>query len=91
MIAFFMRRSSLPREDDNAASYIASNEFMSFSERVIVEARPQQASLGVAPVDSVLLYPGERLPLLLPPGRYRIDGYLKSGRVPGDPVVVDVK
>jgi hypothetical protein len=60
-------------------------------ERIIVEARPAAAGLGTTPVDSVLLYPGERLPLLLPRGRYRVDGFVEGGRVDVAPVVVEVR
>jgi hypothetical protein len=66
-------------------------QFINPTERVIVEARPEGASLGSVPIDRVLLFPGENLPLLLPPGRYQIDGYLPTGRVETAPVVVDVQ
>ncbi len=66
-------------------------QFVNLTERVMVEARPEAASLGSVPIDRVLLFPGETLPLLLPPGRYRIDGYLPTGRIETAPVIVDVK
>lgn len=54
-------------------------DFRHLDERVIVEARPVASSLSVVPVDRLLLWPGERLPLLLPPGSYRIDGFVEKG------------
>ena len=65
--------------------------FRSREERVIIEARPEGAGLGVIPVDRLLLFPGENLPLLLPLGRYRIDGFVEKARIESTPVVVDVE
>src|SRR5690606_19671314 len=65
--------------------------FLSSDERVIVEARPVGASLSEVPTDRLILFPGERLPMLLPPGRYRIDGFTPAGRIAGDSVQVEVK
>jgi hypothetical protein len=66
-------------------------QFLNLTDRVMVEARPEDASLESVPIDRILLFPGEKLPLLLPPGRYRIDGYLSTGRMETAPVIVDVK
>jgi hypothetical protein len=38
----------------------------------VVEARRVDQSQQATPVDRLLLFPGEALPLLLPPGQYRI-------------------
>lgn len=65
--------------------------FRNHSERVIVEARPEHAGRGVVPVDRVLLYTGEQLPLLLPAGRYRVDGFTVKGRIEEPPVVLEVR
>lgn len=67
--------------------------FIGLDEPIMVEARAGMGddSLASVPVDRVLLFPGERLPLLLPPGRYRIDGFIRGGRLPQDPVNVDVR
>ncbi len=65
--------------------------FLESREEVIVEARPQGTPLAEVPVDRLFLRPGEHLPLLLPPGRYRIDGFNQAGRIDGDPVVVELK
>jgi hypothetical protein len=55
--------------------------FLNLGERIIVEVRPMGAGLGSVPVDRVLLFPGERLPLLVSPGKYRVDGFVESGRL----------
>lgn len=65
--------------------------FLDANEPIIIEARPEGATLGALPMDRVFLYPGERLPLLLPAGRYRIDGFVATGRINGPPIVLDVK
>lgn len=66
-------------------------EFLGRPERVIVEARALDAGLGTAPLDRVLLFPGEHLPLLIPPGRYRVDGFIEGGRIEQGPVALAVK
>jgi hypothetical protein len=65
--------------------------FVNVVERTIVEARPWGAPLGTVPLDSILLFAGEQLPLLLPPGSYRIDAFTKSGRIGVAPVRLDVR
>lgn len=72
-------------------SVAVPREFLDRPERVIVEARPLKASLATVPVDRVLLFPGEHLPLLLPPGRYRVDGFGESGRLDQAPVSITVR
>ncbi|MET0281206.1 MAG: hypothetical protein ABW278_08780 [Steroidobacteraceae bacterium] len=59
-------------------------------EPVIAEARPAAASLGEVPTDRVLLFAGERRPLMLPPGRFRLDGFTAAGRVDAGPFHVEV-
>jgi len=60
-------------------------------ERVMVEARRSGASLAEVPMDRVLLFPGEQLPLLLPPGRYRVDGFTAAGRIEVGAVEIEVR
>ena len=67
------------------------SQFINMAERVMVEARPEGASLESVPIDRILLFPGEKLPLLLPPGRYRVDGFVSAGRIETAPAIVDVK
>jgi hypothetical protein len=57
-------------------------------QRVIVEARAPQDAFDEVPADRLLLYPGESLPLLLPPGRWRLTAWTGDGAL-GDPVVVE--
>lgn len=57
-------------------------------QRVIVEARAPQDAFDEVPVDRLLLYPGESLPLLLPPGRWLLTAWTGDGAL-GDPVVVE--
>jgi len=66
-------------------------QFREFHERVIVEARPAEEGLGTVPADRVLLYPGERVPLLLSAGKYRLDAFLESGRIQNAEVSVTVR
>ena len=66
------------------------SQFLNFNERVIVEARPAEEGLGTVPADRVLIYQGERLPLSLPPGKYRVDAFLATGRVNTAPITVTV-
>jgi hypothetical protein len=65
--------------------------FLNLTERVILEARPVGTALGAVPSDRLLLYPGERLPLLLTPGHYRVDGFVEAGRMDYPPVILNVK
>jgi hypothetical protein len=57
-------------------------------QRVIVEARAPQDAIDEVPVDRLLLYPGESLPLLLPPGRWRLTAWTRDGAL-GDSVTVE--
>ena len=64
--------------------------FLGLDEPVIIEARyPDEPELAV-PVERLLLFPGETdIPLLLPPGTYRVEAFTKTGRV-GTPVALNV-
>ena len=64
--------------------------FLDANEPMIIEARPEGVTLGALPLDRVFLYPGERLPLLLPAGRYRIDGFFATGRTNRVPEILEV-
>lgn len=59
-------------------------------EPVIVEARRVDDPEISVPEDRLLLLPGDHLPLLLPAGRYRIEGWTKNGPIAG-PVEIDVQ
>lgn len=56
---------------------------------VLVEARALQAPSDSLPVERLLVYPGEDIPLLLPPGRYDLHSYTSEGLLAG-PVEVTV-
>ncbi|MBL8559952.1 MAG: hypothetical protein JNM47_14610 [Hyphomonadaceae bacterium] len=47
--------------------------------RTIIEARYANEPDDAVPVDRVLVDPGEDIPLLLPPGRYKVRGWTGSG------------
>lgn len=53
--------------------------FASKDQPVLVEARRAGDPALAVPEDRLLLLPGDRLPLLLPPGHYRIEGWTKNG------------
>lgn len=65
--------------------------FLGRQEPVVIEARSSTASPAEVPTDRLLLFPGESLPLLLPRGRYRVEGFLAGGRIEGEAVEVEVR
>ncbi len=64
---------------------------LNISEPTIFEARPRDAFVDTVPTDRLLLAPGERLPLLLPPGDYRIDMLTPEGRTGLAPALIAVE
>lgn len=58
---------------------------------VIIEARLADETLDIVPTDRVLLRSSEYLPLLTPPGRYRLDAFTPEGPLNTAPVFVDVR
>lgn len=48
---------------------------------VLVEARRAGDPVLAVPEDRLLVLPGDRLPLLLPPGHYRIEAWTKDGPI----------
>lgn len=67
--------------------------FLEVAEPLMVEARAaaHDEILATVPLDRVLLFPGEDLPLLLPPGKYRLDAFTRGGRLAVDPVNIEVR
>lgn len=63
---------------------------LKISEPTIFEARPRDAFVDTVPTDRLLLAPGERLPLSLPPGDYRIDMLTPKGRTGLAPTLITV-
>lgn len=61
------------------------------AEMVIVEARDMNQPDSAVPMDAVLARPGEDIPLLLPPGRYRLSAYTKGGPIIAGPVIAEVE
>ncbi|HBU61547.1 MAG TPA: hypothetical protein DEB67_03865 [Oceanicaulis sp.] len=57
--------------------------------RIIIEARAPGEDLGMIPVERLMLYPGERLPLMLPEGDWVLTAWTPEGSF-RDPVEVTV-
>lgn len=55
-------------------------EFLSTDERVIVEVRPYGEPPDSVPVDRLMLWPGEDLPLIVDQGRYQLVSYFEISR-----------
>lgn len=64
-------------------------ELLSDSERIIIEAHPAGGSTEEVAIDRLMLFPGEDIPLLLPPGRYDLRSWTADGLLAG-PVEVTV-
>lgn len=64
--------------------------FRSLDVPVIVEVRREAETALAVPEDRLLLLPGESLPLMLPPGRYRAEAWTRDGPV-GEPVPLTVR
>ncbi len=54
-------------------------EFLQTGLPVLVEARRTSDPDLAVPEDRVMLFPGDQLPLILPPGEYRIEAWTKNG------------
>jgi hypothetical protein len=81
------RLTSGAREDERAVDVPAS--LIAASETVLIEARREGEPDLAVPEDRLMLFPGETLPLVLPPGNYRIEAWTKKGPVAA-PVSVSV-
>jgi hypothetical protein len=55
---------------------------VSEEQRTLIEARFDSEPPDTIPLDRLLLWPGERLPLLLPAGKIRIQQYFEEGGAP---------
>ena len=59
-------------------------------ETTLIEARPTGEADITVPIDRILLEPGESgIPLLLPPGQYRVEAFTKTGLI-DEPVMLSV-
>jgi hypothetical protein len=63
--------------------------FLNRDRPILVEARRLDEPDLAVPEDRLLLLPGDRLPLILPPGAYRIEAWTREGPL-GGPVRVTV-
>jgi len=63
--------------------------FRAKDQPVLVEARREGDPDLAVPDDRLLLFPGDRLPLILQPGEYRIEAWTKNGPL-SEPVPVSV-
>jgi hypothetical protein len=77
-------------KDSGEAPVTVPVVFQPQQDPVLVEARRAGDPALAVPEDRLLLFPGDRLPLLLPPGHYRIEAWTKNGPI-SEPVsqVVD--
>jgi hypothetical protein len=48
--------------------------------RIVIEARKPGQSIDEVPADRIVLYPGESIPLLLPPGEWRLIAWDERGQ-----------
>ena len=63
------------RAEGAIAKVAIPSELVSQSARTIVEARYVDEPMDAVPIDRVMLWPGESLPLLLPAGSYLVTGF----------------
>jgi len=63
-------------------------ELLSDHSRVLVEARNAGEPGESVPIDRLLLWPGEALPLLLQAGRYELIAFFENG---GDPITASIE
>jgi hypothetical protein len=85
----FDRNRPTWRSDTGAREVETPRRLRRASERVILEARRAEDPVDAVPVDRVLIDPGEDIPLLLPPGKYKARAVLESGALlPETPITV---
>jgi hypothetical protein len=70
------------RIDAGAIAVELPDVLVSDEQRTLIEARFDSEPPDTIPVDRLLLWPGERLPLLLPAGKIRIQQYFEGGGAP---------
>lgn len=56
---------------------------LSDNERIIIEAHPAGGDISEVAIDRLMIFPGEDIPLLLPPGRYDLRSYTSEGLLAG--------
>jgi hypothetical protein len=76
------------RDDTGARVVEVPRRLKREAERVIIEARFADEPADAVPADRILIDPGEDIPLLLAPGRYKVRALLKDGSTTRDETVV---
>lgn len=85
----FDRKRPTWRDDTGARVTEVPRRLKRADERVIVEARSADEPADAVPADRVLIDPGEDVPLLLAPGRYKVRAWREDGTVSQDlPLIV---
>jgi hypothetical protein len=80
----FDRNRPTWRDDTGARATEIPRRLKRADARIIVEARAADDPVDAVPVDRVLVDPGEDIPLLLAPGRYKARAWLEDGTVTPD-------
>jgi hypothetical protein len=80
----FERSRPTWRDDTGARAVEVPARIKRKDKRIIVEARLASEPADVVPADRVLIDPGEDIPLLLAPGRYKVRAILPDGAVTAD-------
>jgi hypothetical protein len=75
----FDRKRPTWRDDTGARAVEVPRKLKRPNERVIVEAHVAEEPADAVPADRVLIDPGEDIPLLLEPGRYKVRAWLQDG------------
>jgi hypothetical protein len=78
----FFRGRPQWRIDAGAVAIELPEAFTGGGARTLIEARLEGEPPDAIPVDRLLLWPGERLPLLLPVGQVRVTQYREGGGTP---------
>jgi len=80
----FDRKRPTWRDDTGARVTEVPRRLKRADERIIVEARRADEPADAVPADRVLIDPGEDVPLLLAPGRYKVRAWREDGTVTAD-------
>ncbi|MDX2235608.1 MAG: hypothetical protein NW200_14010 [Hyphomonadaceae bacterium] len=80
----FDRQRPTWRDDTGARAVEIPRRLQRANERIIVEARAFSDPPDAVPADRVLVDPGESIPLLLAPGRYKARAWTQDGKVSPD-------
>lgn len=75
--------------DDGSRTARVPAAFAASASPVLIEARRLNDPDLAVPEDRLMLFPGETLPLLLPPGSYRVEAWTRDGPL-GPAIVIDV-